>query len=77
KNVEYTVEMKPRYLRAFHKFIISEDNKAIITYNFDPKRPKNRTVIIERNGKKIPVPYTVSFDKDGHKVIVSEPVPEK
>ncbi|MBI4803277.1 MAG: hypothetical protein HY796_12220 [Elusimicrobia bacterium] len=53
-------------------FIIRDNNKIVMTYRFDPELPKNRTIIIERNGKQITVPYSVSFDKEGHKVIVSE-----
>lgn len=80
KNVKYFAFMGTS-LRASlgtkGDFIIIDDNKVIMIHHFDPKRPKNHTVIVERNGKKITVPYSVSFDKDGHKVIVSEPVPEK
>ena len=58
-------------------FTITDDNKVVMTRHFNPKFPKNRTVVVERNGQKITIPYSVSFDKDGHKVIVSGPVPEK
>ena len=37
------------------------------------QRPKNRTVVVERNGKITTVPYSVAFDEDGRKIITSEP----
>ncbi|MBI4656587.1 MAG: hypothetical protein HY746_07565 [Elusimicrobia bacterium] len=58
-------------------FMIINDNKVVMPRHFNPKLPKKRTVIIKGNGKRITVPYSVSFDKDGHKVITAGPVPEK
>ncbi len=76
KNVGYFVLMNTSAKASFGTvgdFIIIDENKVIMTHYFHPKRPKKRTVIVERNGQKITVPYSVSFDKDGNKVIVSEP----
>ncbi|MBI4656349.1 MAG: hypothetical protein HY746_06355 [Elusimicrobia bacterium] len=80
KNVGYFALMNTSEkvsLGTVGDFIITSDNKVIMTRYFDHKRPKKRTVIIEKNGQKITVPYSVSFDKDDRKVIVSEPVSEK
>jgi len=52
-------------------FTIVDSNKIIMTRYFDSKRPKKHTVLVERNGEKIIVPYSVSFDENGSKVIVS------
>lgn len=78
KNVEYRAIMKSSagVFSGIWDFIIVDNNKVTMTY-FDPKRPKKRTVIVEKNGQKIVVPYSVSLDKDGHKVITTEPIPEK
>jgi hypothetical protein len=74
KNVGYFALMGTSVkasLGTVGDFIIVDSNKVIMRHHFDSKRPKNRTVIIEKNGQKITVPYSVSFDEDGNKVIVS------
>jgi len=74
KNVGYFALMGSSVnasLGTVGDFIIINSNKVIMRHHFDSKRPKNRTVIIEKNGQKITVPYSVSFDEDGNKVIVS------
>jgi hypothetical protein len=76
KNVSYFAIMNTSEevsLGTKGDFIIVDSNKVIMTHHFDPKRPKNRTVTIEKNGRKITVPYSVSFDKDDNKIIVSDP----
>lgn len=76
KNMEYTVALRVAHYRSTSRtFIITDDNKVIMLRYFDPKRPKNRTVVIERNGKRITVPYSISIDKDGNKVSTSSPIP--
>ncbi|MBI4801717.1 MAG: hypothetical protein HY796_04240 [Elusimicrobia bacterium] len=71
KNVKYMAKIDAPGYRGYVEFIIAADNKVIMTRNFDRKRPKNRTIAVERNDKIITVPYSVSFDKDGHKVITT------
>mgnify|MGYP001619401146 FL=1 len=81
KNVRYLVldsgpsliPGAPAVLGTIGDFIIVDGNKVIMTSRDSSGRPKNCTVIIEKNGRKITMPYSVSFDKDGNKVIVSGP----
>jgi hypothetical protein len=79
KNIDYHVEIgvSGRIWELLADFYIADNNKVVMTRRFNPKPPRNPTIIIERNGKRISVPYSVSFDKDGNKVIISEPIPEK
>jgi len=80
KNIDYYAEIgiAGRMWKALAWYRIVDNNKVIMTRGFDPKLPKNRTVTIEKNGKKIVVPYSIEFirNKDGDivkKVIVSHP----
>lgn len=73
KNISYIADIRTTRKTLHVTFTINGDNKITMTHRFHPTRPKNRTVVIERNGQKITVPYSVSFDKDGNKVTVSKP----
>lgn len=73
KNISYAAVIGTSRRTLYVAFTISGDNKITMTHRFDLKRPRNRTVIVEKNGQKITIPYSVSFDKNGNKVTVSEP----
>lgn len=76
KNIKYfaTVFVSGCVFPGTRVFTIIDDNEVMILPRPGFEKPfKNRTIIIERNGRKITVPYSASFDKDGNKVIVSEP----
>lgn len=77
-NLDYYAEIgvSGRIWKVLANYHIVNNNKVVMTRGFNKNLPKNPSLIIERNGKKITVPYSVSFDKDGHKVITTEPVQE-
>lgn len=59
---------------SYDTFIIAGGNKVIV---YDPYRDEAfdrapKSVVIEKNGKKVAIPYSVSFDEAGRKITVSD-----
>jgi hypothetical protein len=77
KNMEYVVHIDMPYGKfAAELFIITDDNKITTPRTSFIEKIKNQTVTIERNGRKIVVPYSINI-KDGSAVITSKPILEK
>lgn len=83
RNVKYIVTIKSSQgpFSGNRYFIIHDNNRIKMFYDLHdlhPKCSKNRTVIVEKDGRKTEVPYTVEFikNKEGEiekKAIVSHP----